>query len=70
MLTAVHIAKVMTQIWTLHITLVQALSNGPNRVGFPLSQFYLKTQEDAGSETCCFDGDCGGGQCHLFHPFA
>jgi hypothetical protein len=42
-------------------------------VGFPLSQFYLKTQEDAASETC-FDGvggvDCGGGHCHLVNPFA
>jgi len=43
-------------------------------VGFPLSHFYLKTQEVAASERCCFDGACGGdsggGQCHLVHPFA
>jgi hypothetical protein len=45
-------------------------------VGFPLSHFYLKTKEDAASETCycCFDGagggDCGGGHCHFVHPFA
>jgi hypothetical protein len=41
-------------------------------VGFPLSQFYLKTEEDEASETC-FDGAGGGdwGGCdHLVHPFA
>jgi len=35
----------------------------------------VKTEEDAAPETFCFDGaggsgDCGGGHCHLVHPFA